>query len=81
MNDPQDVPLESQELLIESEHGVQSVQVGLFQEHPFTVLRVYDTAVLSGEADIVSRDQMQRALKLHVWANEHKAVFEEGRVS
>jgi len=81
MNDPQDVPLKSQELFIEGESGVQRVQVGLFEKHPYTVLRVYETSVLSGEVNSVSRDQMQQALKLHVWADEHRAVFEEGRVS
>jgi len=67
--------------LMESDRGVQQIAVGVLDHQPFNILRVIETTPLSGATWQVSPQQMFRALKLHVWAEENPDVFVDGRVS
>ena len=81
MSKPQDDQLETHQFLMESEHGTQSVLVGILEEKPFITLRVLEALPISGTSWNVSPQQMFRALKLHVWAEENHHIFVDGRVS
>lgn len=81
MSKQDDTQLEKHQFLMESECGAQSVLVGVVDQKPFMTLRVLEATPLSGTAWDVSPQQMFRALKLHVWAEENHHIFIDGRVS
>lgn len=75
------LPTNAIRMLIETDSGVTEYVLRVVERDGGIALQTLAVRLASGRFCPVSARQLQEAFMLHYWAEQHPAIFEEGRVS